>query len=196
MFDNKKAVDTILSALGEQYASLKGAELDILVCGGSALQALGLIERPTKDVDVLAILNLENEPILAEPLPKLLLQAVGKVARDFQLVENWLNPGPTSAITLGLPKGLLERAEKRHYGLKLTVRFLSRFDQIHFKLYAAADHSAASKHYQDLLKLKPTEQEIETAARWAMTQDPSEGFKQMLKLLIKALGYENVIQRI
>lgn len=196
MFDNKKTVDTILSALGEQYASLKGADLDIVVCGGSALQALGLIERPTKDVDILAIINNLNEPILAEPLPMLLLQAVDKVARDFQLVKNWMNSGPTSAVTLGLPTGLLERAETRHYGSKLTVRFLSRFDQIHFKLYASADQNGAGKHYQDLLALKPTELEIEVAARWTMTHDPSEGFKQMLNLLIRELGYENVIQRI
>ena len=196
MFNNKNKVDAILSALGEQYAALKGEELDLVVCGGSALQALGLIDRTTKDVDVLAKLGLSKEPLLADPLSPLLTEAVRKVARDFNLTDTWLNPGPTSAVTLGLPVGLVERAEKRQYGPKLIIRFISRFDQIHLKLYAAADQHTSGKHYQDLVTLKPTEKEIESAAKWTITHDPSEGFKKMLVNVIKTLGYTNVAERI
>ena len=195
MFTNQESVNAILSALGEQYAALNGPALDFIVCGGSALQALGLVERTTKDVDVLALVGASCDPLLAEPLPPLLIQAVKKVARDFHLPETWLNPGPTSAVTLGLPNGLIDRAEIRHYGSRLTVRFISRYDQIHLKLYAAADHRAG-KHYEDLQKLNPTEAEIEAAARWTMTHDPSKGFKQMLREVQASMGYNNAAQRI
>ena len=56
MFTNKKDVETILAALGEELARLRSST-DLLVCGGSALTALGFIERATKDVDVLAFFN-------------------------------------------------------------------------------------------------------------------------------------------
>jgi hypothetical protein len=49
---------------------------------------------------------------------------------------------------------------------------------------------------QDLLALKPIEAEIEKAAKWAITQDVSEGFKLILKDLLKRNGYEAIAERI
>ena len=75
----------------------------------------------------------------------------------------------------------------RHYGKKLIIHFLGRYDQIHFKLYAAVDQGAG-KHLDDLLALKPTEIEMEQAARWSMTHDVSEGYRQNLKSLLEYIG--------
>jgi hypothetical protein len=50
--DTSQAADQILNALGEQLAA-RGAPYTLAVVGGSALLALGLISRPTRDVDVL-----------------------------------------------------------------------------------------------------------------------------------------------
>jgi hypothetical protein len=52
------------------------------VVGGSALLALGLISRATRDVDVLAIVDGE-ELTSAQPLPAALVGAAQTVARDF-----------------------------------------------------------------------------------------------------------------
>ena len=81
-------------------------------------------------------------------MPELTI-AAKRVARDFNLPENWLNAGPASAVDLGLPDGLMERVITRQYGQKLIVHFLGRYDQIHFKLYAAVDQGAG-KHLDDL----------------------------------------------
>lgn len=198
MFRDKKAVDTILSALGEQLLASGKGSVDFLVCGGSALQALGLATRTTKDVDVVALVshsaNQSLGLVTAKPLPDFLLEAAKKVARDFVLSENWLNPGPTSALDFGLPEGILDRAEVRNYGEALTVRFLSRYDQIHFKLYAAVDQGG--KHYQDLLALNPSAEELERAARWSMTHDVSDGYKVELKRLLTGMGKADVAERI
>lgn len=197
-FHNKEAIDQVLSALGEQLAAMKKSPLDLLVCGGSALHALRLVTRPTKDVDVVALLLKTPADGLvmhtAKPLPPHLMEAAAKVGRDLHLKDGWLNPGPTSALDFGLPEGVLTRVETRSYGDYLTVRFISRYDQIHFKLYAAVDQ--AGKHYQDLLELKPSGRELEDAARWSMTHDVSEGYRGEVKRILGEMGHADVAQRL
>jgi hypothetical protein len=199
MFQNQKDVELVLSALGEQLEGLLDEPVEILVCGGSALNVLGLVQRATEDVDVLAYVKRnkagEVSLVKAEPLIDELAAAAKKVARDFNLPEKWLNPGPASAVDLGLPNGLMERVITRKYGRKLVVHYLGRYDQIHFKLYAAADQGAG-KHLDDLLALKPTSDELENAARWTMTHDVSEGFKRNLKSLLNYLGFKDVAERL
>lgn len=198
MFHNKSEVDKILGDLNVQLEAFNSGPIDIVVCGGTALNALGLISRTTKDVDVLALVHKKapGQGVLdsANPLPSVLLQAAEKVGRAHRLPKGWLNPGPTSALKYGLPDGLLERAQKEVYGPFLTVRFLGRLDQIYFKLYAAADQGG--KHYDDLKNLQPSGDELLSAAKWSMTHDVSECYKQELKKVIQNLGYSDAAQRI
>jgi len=199
MFRNQKDVENILSALGEQLEDLLNEPIEILVCGGSALNVLGVIQRTTEDVDVLAYVKRDESGevslVKAAPLIAELAEAAKKVARDFNLPEKWLNAGPASAVDLGLPKGLIGRVITRKYGRKLIVQYLGRYDQIHFKLYAAVDQGAG-KHLDDLLALRPTSDDLEKASRWTMTHDVSEGFKQSLKILLNYLGFKDVAERL
>ncbi len=199
MFRDQKDVETILSALGEQLEEIASEPLELLVCGGSALNVLGLVQRATKDVDVLAYVNRntagEVSFISADPLNEKLITASEKVERDFNLTEDWLNAGPASATDLGLPDGILKRVKTKQYGQKLTIHFMGRYDQIHFKLYAAVDQGAG-KHFDDLLALNPTPDELEQAARWSMTHDVSEGYRQVLKDLLNHMGYSDVAKRL
>ena len=48
----------------------------------------------------------------------------------------------------------------------------------------------------DLRMLAPSAAELETAARWTITHDVSEGFAMVLKDLLRKLGYENVAERL
>jgi hypothetical protein len=199
MFQSRKDVETILSALGEQLDQITKDSFELLVCGGSALNFLGFIERTTRDVDVLAYVKRgrggEISVINANPLGPELSAAAAKVARDFNLPDKWFNTGPASAVDLGLPDGVMDRVVTRKFGQRLTIHFLGRYDQIHFKLYAAVDQGAG-KHLDDLLALKPASDEIEQAARWSMTHDVSEGFKQSLKGLLDYLGFKDVAERL
>jgi len=195
----REEIESILSALGEQLEGLAPETVEILVCGGSALNVLGFIQRATKDVDVIAYVHRDKEGkvflIKADPIGPELREASMKVARDFNLPENWLNAGPASAVDLGLPEELMERVITRSFGKKLIIHFLGRYDQIHFKLYAAVDQGAG-KHFDDLLALQPTAEELEKAARWSMTHDVSEGYKQTLQKLLIHLGYEDVAKKL
>lgn len=199
MFRDQKDIETILSALGEQLESSSVEPIKLLVCGGLALIFLGLAQRTTKDVDILAYVKQTEAGdisfIKATPLKEEFIAAAKKVARDFNLPENWINTGPTSAVDLGLPGGLIERVTTKEFGSKLTIHFLGRYDQIHLKLYAAVDQGAGV-HYEDLLTLNPTAEELEQAARWSMTHDVSEGYRQILKDLLNHMGYSNVAKRL
>lgn len=194
-FKSKVEIDRILAALGDQLAAAKSEPLDLLVCGGSALHALHLVTRTTKDVDVVARIE-GGDGVMRRPDPfsAALAGAIEKVARDFGLKEDWFNPGPASALDFGLPEGVLERAEVAHYGPFLTVRFFSRYDQIHFKLYAAVDQGG--KHYADLVELRPTAEELFAAATWSMTHDVSEPYKDEVKKILTEMGHKDVAERI
>jgi hypothetical protein len=150
-------------------------------------------------VDVLAYVKRGDKGEIsftkASPLRPELSEAAAKIGRDFNLPDDWLNADPTSAVDLGLPNGIMERVVTRKFGQRLTIHFLGRYDQVHFKLYAAVDQGAG-KHLDDLLALKPASGEIEQAARWAMTHDVSEGFKQNLKSLLNYMGFKDVAERL
>jgi len=175
----------LLDALGEQLDSADTA-YELVVVGGSALLALGLITRPTKDVDVVALRSdLGLQP--AKPLPEPLMVARDRVARDFQIPADWLNDGPASLLTFGLPDGFLSRARRADHGPALTVWYASRLDQIHFKLYATVDQGPG-KHEADLRALDASPDELLTAARWTMTHDPSPGYRDVLVQALVSLG--------
>jgi hypothetical protein len=177
-----------LWALSEQLAAAD-AHFELVVVGGSALVALGLIERATRDVDVLGILS-EGGLSSAEPLPVVLATAAARVARDLGLPTDWLNPGPTALLDLGLSQGFLDRTHRVEIGQGLVVLYADRYDQIHFKLYAMVDQGGG-RHEEDLRSLVPTREELLAAARWTTSHDPSIGFRQQLLLALGELGVDD-----
>lgn len=190
-----KALEESLRLLGELVADHPLQHY--VVCGGSSLIALGLIRRKTtKDVDVLARVE-DGELVSAKPLPPWMLDAIDKIGVDLGLKVRWFNTGPSddSFFRHGLPEGLAARLTTREYGPSLRISFISRLDQIHLKLYAAADQDAG-RHYKDLQDLEPTREELLQAARWTRTQDPSEGFRFVLGEVLKALGHGDLIDQL
>jgi hypothetical protein len=179
------SLEEALGTLGEVLAD-RGQTAEIAVIGGGSLLLLGLIQRPTKDLDVVAMVR-AGQYTCAEPLPDFLVAAVHDVARVTGLPEDWLNPGPSSLLDLGLPEGFERRVDSRRFG-GLTLHVASREDQICFKVYAGVDQGPRSKHVTDLKHLRPSPEELSRAAAWCRTHDPSEGFAQQLALALDALG--------
>jgi hypothetical protein len=194
---SRKNLDEILFALERQIQFHTGSPIGLLVCGGTALAALGLIDRTTKDLDVMAGVEETNEGMRIWKIrrfPDWLHKAAKTVARDFGLPEDWLNLGPASQMDLGLPSGIEGRLVKKRYGKHLSVYFISRTDQIFFKLYAAVDRN--DYHVQDLIALRPTGKEMEEASRWVLTQDVSQQFRSLLKDFLKKHRYGPIADRI
>jgi len=186
-------IDKIFTALDRQIGVRGGEPINLVVCGGTALSALGLVNRTTKDVDVLAMIE-ENEKGIEiralEKFPVGLEESARVIARDFILPDNWLNLGPAAQVASGLPDGLTGRLVKKNYGKHLNIYYIGRLDQIFFKLYAAADRN--DYHVQDLAALNPTGEEIKAAVEWVLTQDVSEGFRMILKDFLNRNGYEDI----
>lgn len=179
---------------------LSGApRFNLVVCGGTALAATGLIPRTTKDVDIVALMDDEGDLLDPAPLPQALVREALEVALDLGLPKDWLNNGPSSGdgglFRLGLPDGFVERLTWVAVGKKLTVSFISRYDQIHFKLYAAVDQSG-SYHAADLRELQPTDEELLTAVGWTRSHDPSDGYLQGIQWFLKEFGYEHLVARV
>ena len=198
MIENNN-IKEILTALDRQIQVSHGSPIGLVICGGTALAALGIITRTTKDVDVLARASVSDGDIHLQEMaqfPKWLQGAAAQIRRDFSLPPDWLNLGPAPQIKLGLPPGLTKRLVRQEYGHYLTAFFLDRFDQIFFKLYAAVDGGANDRHVQDLFALKPSLAEIRAATEWVLTQDNSEGFRSILKDFLEQHNYGPVIEQL
>lgn len=191
----QKSLDNILSALDKQMQAHHGKPFHIVVCGGTAMIFLGLVHRTTTDVDILGQLKGNSKQIdtLME-LPDWFQKAATTVKRDFNLPDNWINTGPAAQVTSGLPSGIGSRLITRKYGTLLTVSYISRIDQVHFKLYAAIDRGGY--HVDDLLNLNPSTDELVQGAGWVLTQDVSVPFRQLLISFLRQKGYEHVIDQI
>jgi len=191
--------DKALRLLNGRLAIGAAPNYNLVVCGGTALMATGLIIRTTRDVDIVALADDEGGLIDPAPLPDPLVKAVKEVADDLGLPNDWLNNGPSSGeggiYRLGLPHGFADRLSWKRFGEKLTVAFIDRIDQIHFKLYAAVDRFG-SYHATDLQELEPTDGELLAAAAWTRTHDPSEGYLESLKMFFREFGYEHLADRV
>lgn len=181
---NSEFLEDALQVLG-QLLSDRGQKYEVVAVGGGGLLLLGMIMRPTKDLDLIALID-QGKMVSARLLPGPLLKAIREVSVVKELSENWINAGPAGLFEMGLPHGFINRMHTFHYG-GLTIHLAGRFDQICFKLYAAADHEPENKHFVDLKSLKPTAAELEEAKCWCLTHDVSEGFFFVIEEVIEVL---------
>jgi hypothetical protein len=170
-------LEQALQVLGELLAD-RQRPFEVYAVGGGSLLLLGVIERPTKDLDLVAIVR-GGTFTSAAPLPPELKRASIEVAELLGLDREWLNAGPADLMQLGLPAG---------YDSRLVSRTSGRFDQICFKLYAAVDQGPRSKHVADLRRIAPSQKELIAAARWARTHDPSDAFLDQLEQALETFG--------
>ena len=192
--DTSFTLDTPLRAVGDILAQ-RGEFAAVVVVGGAALNLLGVVERATQDVDVIAIEVPEGAepPVGVKPpaeLPMVLVEAIAIVARDFGLPSDWLNTVVGMQWETGLPPGFEDRIEWRLFG-SLWVGLPGRIDFVFLKLYAAADDvGPKSRHFKDLEALRPTEEELRAAAGWIRTQDPSPAMDDIVSQVISHVVYK------
>ena len=183
-----KELKDVFSAVGELLEA-EGERVGIVVVGGASMNLLGIVERTTGDVDVIATLRSpegESEAVLAppDPMPEPLADAIRTVARDFDLPSDWMNTEIGAQWELSPPPHLEEDLTWREFG-GLRVGLAGRRTLIALKLFAAVDQGPESVHYQDLVALEPTDEELEEAAEWVRTQDVSPVFADMIDQVIR-----------
>jgi hypothetical protein len=106
MIADKSMTEAMSHAVGERLAST-GEVVSIVVLGGAAMNLHGFVQRPTRDVDVLARGEETGGRLHhPEPLPTALRQAIVDVALDFDQPPDWMNTAVAHQWLTGLPPGL------------------------------------------------------------------------------------------
>lgn len=175
----------MLGALLEE----RGVSCSLLAVGGGSLLLLGLIDRPTADLDIVGTPTPTGYRALPA-LPESVAEAVRDVGRALGLRPDWVNTGPAGLVDFGLPPGLPDRVHVMRFG-GLELHVPDRVDLICLKLYAAVDQTERVRpHFQDLQAMSPTNDELLAAARWTRTHDPSPGFLHELQRVLGLLDVE------
>lgn len=188
----KEALEAVSAFLDAEKAEPE----HLVVIGGSALIALGLVSRTaTRDVDVMADVDPVKGLVDPRPMSDALQRAAHKVAVEFDLDLKWLNTGPADQLRTGLPDGFVSRLSCHPVGPRLTLYYPDRVDLIHFKLFAVVDQGPG-RHLRDLQDLSPTDEEILAAARWVLTQDAGEVFPMIVNGTLKELGHGHLIKHL
>lgn len=143
------------------FLAERNLHLEAVLIGGAALALQGIINRETRDCDIL-------EP----ELPETLLEA----AKDFAshqlstgvvLRADWLNNGPAQ-LTQILPEGWRTRLQIAFQGDAITLWSPGRADFLLTKLFALCDRGL---DLSDCLALEPRQEELVIAASWIVQQD-------------------------
>jgi hypothetical protein len=208
MFESSDSINEALVRLSALMDATDCAPVGLLVCGGSALNILGLIHRSTRDVDVICLAEDGDDEIrfmkaYAPPAP--LPDLIDTVARDLDLPttdrqgndlpedEKWLNFGPRRLLDFGLPDGIADRLTKKEYGPKLTAYLIGRHDQIFLKLYACLLSPRVAIHETDLIKLAASGDEMREAVTWLLSRNISGKLRTALRQVLYELGHEQLI---
>ncbi len=160
-----------------------GLRFEAVVIGGAALGLMGVIQRHTRDVD-----------ILAPELPP----AIALAAREFaqaqrrsgiELADEWLNNGPAQLGEVLLP-GWRARLERVFEGQALALQTLGRLDLLSTKLFALCDRGT---DFADCVALAPSPGELEATLPWLEQQDGNEQWpehvRETLAGLARSLGH-------
>jgi hypothetical protein len=105
----------------DQFLRDRGLRFDAVVIGGAALSLLGVVSRPTKDIDIL-VPEIPQEIHVAARAFAVEIRATGEILQD-----DWLNNGPAS---LADPIDGLAGTSARYFrrlGLAFSLSWSTRF---------------------------------------------------------------------
>ena len=150
----------------DSFLEVRSLRLEAIVVGGSALFLIGIIDRPTRDVDVL-------HPDLPAPIADASRAfALEMRGRGIELADTWLNNGPSS-LSRVLPDGWRQRTQPAFSGRVLVLETLGRADLLKTKLFALCDRGT---DLADCMAFSPTAEELEEALPWVALQDANESW--------------------
>jgi hypothetical protein len=101
----RATLEQALQSLGDLLAD-RGQTFEVVAIGGGALAMIGLIDRPTEDIDLVAVMR-DATLCTAQPLPAALQIAVADIAALHGLHGKWMNGEPTGLLRHGLPVGFV-----------------------------------------------------------------------------------------
>jgi hypothetical protein len=181
-----------LFLLGEELERRGATPCHLVVCGGTALLATGVVSRVTRDVDVLATRGeVDGEISCAYPLPEEIRNAAADVAVELGLPANWVNAATSMLIgpLEDLHKEIWQDLEERSYASCLRISYVGRGGQIFLKFRALAGR-AEDRDADDLKALSPDAATCRRAIDWVRQTGAIDaaGEKRLQKILTE-LGH-------
>lgn len=135
----------------DRYLQVKGLKFSGIVVGGSALVLLDIIDRSTKDFDM-----------IEDNIPQEIVDAALKFAEQENLSIYWLNSGP-SELVKHLPAHWRSTIQPLYSGDGLKLSTLSRDNLIKAKIWAYCDRT---KDYDDVISMLPSKGELADTQAW------------------------------
>jgi hypothetical protein len=200
-FSGKQGIEEALKRLNAKMVYTQMPPLELVICGGASLNIMGWVTRSTSDVDIICLARVgpkgDVKLVPGNRLPTKFTNIVAEVGQELGLKEEWLNFGPAPLMKFGLPPGLEDRLKRKSYGECLKLHMISRWDQIHLKIYAAMDpKTRIETHLSDLLDLEPTKKEARAAMDWLLKRKTSPEFRRKLKDILDRIGHEKLAETI
>jgi len=165
-------LNDVFDSLHEEMELYDVPRIVLYIIGGAAMNLGKHVHRTTVDVDLLGI-TYESDPDKVRSLhsnfPDEFRRCIDRVTEEFNLLENWLNFGPSGLID-ALPVGFLGRAKQIIVGQRLAIRVAARIDLIYLKTHAVANTFGtplSEVHHRDLEVLDPTPAELREAVQWS-----------------------------
>lgn len=162
----------------DQFLKTRGLRLEAIATGGSALALMGVIQRETRDCDLIEP-ELSREIQAASTAFAEALRDCGEILRD-----DWLNNGPASLGPL-LPAGWRHRIQPIFEGEALRLWALGRPELILSKLFALCDRGL---DLGDCLALRPSMEELAEAVPWLAAQDQHPDWPAHVKATMSDLA--------
>ena len=130
----------------DAWLAARGLRFEAIVVGGAALNMLGVVQRETKDCDVIVPM-----------IPEVIRQAAAEFAEHQSrqegpgLAVEWINNGPASMVPI-LRAGWRERLTPVYRGEALLLDTLDRVDLLGTKLFALCDRGLDRTILEDLAR--------------------------------------------
>jgi len=117
----------------DEWLAARGLRFEAIVVGGAALNMLGVVQRETKDCDVLV-------PMIPEAIRRAAAEFAEHHSRQEGpgLGDEWINNGTASMVPILRP-GWRERLAPVYRGEALALDTLDRVDLLGTKLFALCD---------------------------------------------------------
>ena len=145
----------------DAFLGSRALRLDAVIIGGAALNLLGIVQRPTRDCDVL------HPKIPPDVLTAAREFAMATRSAGTPLDDDWLNNGPQSLVDQ-LPPGWDLRLQDILSGTSMRIRCLGRIDLLRSKLFALCDRAT---DLLDCVAMAPTADELDLVMPWLTYQD-------------------------
>jgi len=163
----------------DEFLHKEGLKFEGIVIGGAALLLIHVIDRATKDVDVLS-------PEIPEEIKKASIEFAKKNSTLSLNPKEWFNNGPYS-LKRDLPPGWRDRIQKVFDGKSLTLYTLGRMELLKAKLYAACDRNI---DFDDCIALNPTNKELDACFDWVLKGDANPLWPKRVKEVFDRLKKE------